>query len=245
MNARHLTLDAPELGRPMHVWCYGHFGPPVVVFPTAAGMAHEWDSHGVIETLRPLLEAGRVKLYCPESNVAAAWTRKEEPPWVRIQRHLAYERWLMQTFVPFVRRDCNHDSMPLGTVGASLGATYAALFALKHPEVFRWALCLSGRYELRNFTGGWDSTDVYFNNPLAFVPGLTGQALERTRQTHLTLVCGQGKWEEGCIEETQALAWVCRDKGIPHKLDLWGHDVSHDWPWWKRQLLFHLPRHVG
>ena len=31
-------------------------------------------------------------------------------------------------------------------------------------------------------------------------------------------------------------------KGIPCELDLWGHDVAHDWPWWRKQLAHHLPR---
>jgi esterase/lipase superfamily enzyme len=24
-------------------------------------------------------------------------------------------------------------------------------------------------------------------------------------------------------------------------LDLWGADVNHDWPWWRRMLPHHLP----
>ena len=35
---------------------------------------------------------------------------------------------------------------------------------------------------------------------------------------------------------------MLQDKGIRCELDLWGHDVSHDWPWWQRQLAHHLPR---
>ena len=27
-------------------------------------------------------------------------------------------------------------------------------------------------------------------------------------------------------------------------LDLWGHDVPHDWPSWRRQIAHHLPRFV-
>jgi esterase/lipase superfamily enzyme len=23
---------------------------------------------------------------------------------------------------------------------------------------------------------------------------------------------------------------------------VWGHDVAHDWPWWRRQLAHHLHR---
>ena len=35
---------------------------------------------------------------------------------------------------------------------------------------------------------------------------------------------------------------VLASKGIPHELDVWGHDVPHDWPSWRRQLSHHLPR---
>lgn len=239
--ARHLLLPSPAMGRDVHLWTYGHFGAPVIVFPTAAGFAHEWHSQGMIEALAPLLGSGRIKLYCPESNVSQAWTGKENPAW-RIAQHALYEQFVLETLVPFVRKDCASTRIPIGVTGASLGGMYAATFALKHPETFDYALCMSGRYEVRNFTNGYDSPDVYYNNPLAFAPHLDGDALDRVRRTHLTLVCGRGKWEEGCIEETIALAAVLREQQIPHERDLWGADVSHDWPWWRRQAAFHLNR---
>jgi esterase/lipase superfamily enzyme len=31
-------------------------------------------------------------------------------------------------------------------------------------------------------------------------------------------------------------------KGIPHEVNLWGYDVSHDWHWWHRQIAEYLPR---
>jgi esterase/lipase superfamily enzyme len=238
-------LPSAAMGRDIHLWTYGHFGMPIVAFPTAAGFAHEWQSQGMVEALTPLLAAGRIKLYCPESNVAEAWTRDGDPRW-RMARHAAYERFVLETLVPFVHEDCRTDRIQIAAAGASLGGLYAALFALKHPEIFSWSLSMSGRYEVRGFTGGYDGPDVYFHNPLAFVPNLSGEPLERIRRnTHLTLVCGQGKWEEGCIEETVALGgWLAR-KGIPHDRDLWGSDVSHDWVWWRRQALFHVGKRFG
>ena len=56
------------MGRGMHLWKYGHFGPPLLVFPSAAGMAHEWEAHGMVEALEPWLETGKLKLYCTETN---------------------------------------------------------------------------------------------------------------------------------------------------------------------------------
>lgn len=244
--ARHRMLPSPAMGRDMHVWTYGHFGAPVIVFPTAAGFAHEWQAQGMIDVLQPFLASGRIKLYCPESNVSEAWTKKETDPAWRIQRHLAYERFVLDTLVPFVREDCRAPNIPIAVTGASLGGMYAATMALRHPETFRWALCMSGRYEARNFTNGYDSPEVYFNNPLAFVPNLAGEALDRVRaHTALTLVCGRGKWEEGCIEETIALAAVLQAKGVPVERDLWGFDVAHDWNWWRRQVVYHFGRRFG
>ena len=44
------------------------------------------------------------------------------------------------------------------------------------------------------------------------------------------------------LASTKALGGVLADKGIPHEVDLWGYDVAHDWPWWRRQFGHHMPR---
>ncbi len=246
MNGRYHRLPSQHMGRDVHLWAYGHFGPPMIVFPTAAGFAHEWQQQGMIDALAPLLQAGRLKLYCPESNVAEAWTRRDRDPRWRISRHLAYERFVLEELVPAVRADCNQPGGRVAVAGASLGAMYAANMALKFPETFWWALCMSGRYEVRGFTDGHDDADVYYNNPLAYVWNLDGAHLQRVREhTGLTLVCGQGQYEDNCIEETTLLAHALATKGVPVERDLWGHDVAHDWTWWQRQARLHLTRRFG
>ena len=246
MRRSHEMIESAAMGRRVHVWCYGHWGAPIVVFPTAAGFAHEWERQGMLEVLSPLVHRGKIKVYCTESNVSEAWTNKEADPRWRIRRHMAYERFVLGDLVPAVRADCRSSEIRMAAAGASLGAFYAANFALKHPETFHYALCLSGRYDATNFTGGYSDTDIYFNNPIAYASNLEGEALERVRgQTHLTLVCGQGKWEEGCIEETHQLGDVLGAKGVSCQKDIWGHDVSHDWIWWQRQALFHLEKTFG
>jgi len=243
MFRKHEMLPSESMGRRVHLWRYGHFGVPLLVFPSAAGMAHEWDAHGMVEALGDYLEAGKLKLYCTESNVAEAWTRKDSDPAWRVGRHKAYEAYVVNELAAFIRDDCQSPQIPIAVSGTSMGAYYSANFALKYPEVFRYALCLSGRYDITWLTDGFNNQDIYFNNPLAYVPNMNGEHLERVRQhTHLALVCGQGKWEDGNIEETQALAGMLAAKGISHECDLWGHDVSHEWPWWKRQARFHLEK---
>lgn len=246
MQRRHEMLQSAAMDRAMHVWVYGHWGAPLLVFPSAAGFAHEWDAQGMIEALAPLVDGQKIKLYCPESNVSQTWTDKHDHPAARMQRHRQYESFIVDELVPAIRRDCETPGIRVATTGCSLGAYYAANFALKYPETFHYALCMSGRYEMTHFTGGFSNGDVFFNNPLAYVRGLRGEPLDRVRRhTHLALVCGQGQWEEGCIEETQELADVCEQLGIPHERDIWGHDVSHNWVWWKRQARLHLGKTFG
>lgn len=241
MLRKHEMIPSKHMGRPVHMWRYGHFGPPVIAFPSASGMAHEWENHGMVEALGDWLEHGKLKLYTVESNVSAVWTRKDEHPQQRIKHHLPYERWVMEELVPFIRRDCQKDDIPIAVTGTSLGALYAANFALKYPRVFRYALCMSGRYDASWMTDGFINNDIYFNSPVHYLPGVEGDYLEQIRRNaHLAVVCGQGQWEDGNIEDAQRFAGLLQAKGISHQLDLWGKDVSHQWPWWARQARHHL-----
>lgn len=229
------------MGRRMHLWCHGHFGPPLLVFPSASGMAHEWEAHGMVEALGDLIGAGRLKLYCTESNVSEAWTRRERHPAERIGLHRRFEQYVVEELVPHIRADCRSDSIPIGVSGTSLGALYSANFALKWPATFRFALCMSGRYDVSWLTDGFVNEDIYYANPLAYLPGLEGERLQAVRDNaRLVVVCGQGKWEDGNVEDTIRFCNLLQQKEIPHQRELWGHDVSHEWPWWRRQARLYL-----
>ncbi len=240
MSARHRLLDSPDLGRRVHLWTFGEVGRPLVVFPSNAGVAHEWEKGGMIDALAPLLAAGRVKIYCPETNVSKSFSGKGGVRW-RMAHHAAYERFVMGTLVPFIREDTRTPHARMTATGCSVGALYSALFVLKHPETFARALCLSGRYRTSGFFGGQSSDDVYLSDPLAFVPNLRGAALERVRRhAHLTLVVGRGAHEDGCIPETLEMGALLHKKRIPSFLGLWGEDSSHTYPWWQKQARHYL-----
>lgn len=212
----------------------------MVVFPSNAGVAHEWQQSGMVDALGPLLAAGRIKLYCPESNISQTFTG-EGPLDARMAGHQRYERFVLDTLVPFIRKDCRSPDARLLATGCSMGALFSSLFALKFPEVFSGALCMSGRYRGTRIISDQWSESLYFNDPLAFVPNLEGAALERVRQqTHLTLVVGQGPFENSCIPETLELGGWLQRKGIPSHVGLWGHDSRHDYNWWQRQASHYL-----
>lgn len=244
MSARHVLLDSPALGRRVHLWCFGEVGQPVIVFPSNAGVAHEWRESGMVDALGPLLAARRLKLYCPESNISQTFSGDGPLPH-RMALHERYERFVLETLVPFIRHDSHSPHARVVGTGCSMGAMLASLFALKHPEVFRGALCMSGRYRGAGFIRGGASEASYFNDPLAFLPNLGGAALERVRrQTHLTLVVGRGPFENRCIPETLELGAWLRRKGIPHHLGVWGSDSRHDYTWWRKQARHYLSQLV-
>jgi len=244
MSARHRLLESPDLGRRVHVWSFGEMGQPLVVFPSNAGVAHEWKEGGMIDALGPLLAAGKLKIYCPETNVSKSFSGHGGMRW-RMAHHHAYERFVMNTLVPFIRDDCRAPHARMITTGCSVGALYASLFVLKHPETFGQGLCLSGRYRTSWFFGGQSNDEVYLNDPLAFVPNLRGQALERVRRNaHLTVVVGTGAHEDGCIPETTEFGTVLKRKRIPSHVAFWGKESSHTYPWWQKQARHYLSQLV-
>ena len=77
MSATHRLLDSPDLGRRVHVWTFGEVGQPLIVFPSNAGVAHEWEKGGMIDALAPLPRPpAAMKIYCPETNVSKSFSGK-------------------------------------------------------------------------------------------------------------------------------------------------------------------------
>ncbi|HUA06268.1 MAG TPA: alpha/beta hydrolase-fold protein [Solirubrobacteraceae bacterium] len=224
---------------------YGHWGRPVLAFPAEKGDAGEFERHGMVGAVGDLIEQGRAKLYCVDSFDAESWSNQGIPLEERARRHGVYESWILDEVVPFIRWDCG-GAAEIITTGVSLGAFHAANFALKRADAFPLAMCLSGNYDPASWDGWGERGDAaYFNNPMDYVAHLGGDHLDWLRG-HLSvlLVCGQGQWEDttGALSSTRSFAGLLRSKGIRCELDLWGHDIAHDWPSWRAQFAHHLPR---
>ena len=147
--------------------------------------------------------------------------------------------------MPFIVDDCG-GTAEIATTGCSMGAFHALNFALRRADLFPLAICLSGNYDPTSWHGWGERGDaLYFNNPTDYVANLHGDHLDWLRgRLSVVLVCGQGQWEDttGSLASTCRMAGLLSDKGIRHELDLWGVDTPHDWPSWRAQLAYHLPR---
>ena len=200
----------------------------------------------MIDAVADLIEAGRVKVYAVDSFDSGSWYRHDVPLEERAQLHGLYEDWIVNQVAPFIRDDSGGDA-EIAVTGVSFGAYHAANFALRHADLFPLAICQSGVYDVSVVAGGHRGDAVYFQNPADYVANLSGDHLDWLRgRVNLVLVCGQGSWEDstGALESTRRFAGQLGEKGIRHELDVWGHDVPHDWPAWRAQIAHHLPRFV-
>jgi esterase/lipase superfamily enzyme len=230
------TARLPEAAR---VARWGSFGRPVLLFPSAGGDCMELERQGVIGALAPLLEAGRIKLYSVDSIAARAWLKGRESAAHRSRIQNGFDAWVREELVPHVHRDCGGDRERIVVGGAYLGAFNAIASLCRHPEVFDSAVCLSGRYDLTGYLDGAMDPDFYFSSPLHYLPGLgdsTELALLRTRA--IWLACGSGRYEEP--DATTRMARLVEEKGISHRLELWGDEFDHDWPTWRAMLSKYL-----
>jgi len=226
---------SPHLNRTMELAVYGHYGFALLLFPTATADHLEHERFLLIEALRPQLQAGKLKVFSVDSVNRESWFNDQAPPRQKAVRQQQYNAYLAEEVLPFVQTHCRGRVLTIAG-GAGFGALLAANALFRRPDLIDGCIGLSGTYDLKPFTGGYWDEDVYFNSPLDYLPQLADEAaLARLRaKRHLYFISGQGAHENP--GSATALGRVLAAKAIPHEVDLWGPDVNHDWPWWRKML---------
>lgn len=244
MHTQEHTWHSPALARDMTLKVYGHWGDPYIVFPSSRGRYFDYEGLGMVDAISGFIDRGRIKLFCVDSVDAQSWYNFSVSPAQRNARHEAYDRYVSDEVVAFARSHCNLPEIRPMTTGCSMGAYHALNFFFKHPDRFQGTIALSGLYRLDRSEFGLktsDLDDVYFNSPLTYLTALSDpQCIAQYAQRTIIACAGQGAWDEEALADTRHLAAICEDKSIAAWIDIWGHDVNHDWPWWYRQMNYFL-----
>jgi esterase/lipase superfamily enzyme len=220
----------------MEMLVYGHAGLPAVVFPTSQGRFYEFEDRGMVDAIRWKIDNGEVQLFCVDSVDAESWYNRNVPPRWRIARQVQYDEYVIHEVVPLVKK--LNWSPKMAAIGCSFGGFHAVTMALRHPDVFTAFLSMSGAFDMDSFLGGYYDQDVYFNQPTHFIPGMSDPwFLDRYRQNTYVLATGV---HDQCWDQNERMAGIMRAKGIPVKLDVWGDNARHDWPWWQRMVQTYL-----
>ncbi len=219
---------------------WGHWGQPVLVFPTAGGDAEEIERMHLVGALSPLIEAGRIKVYSCDSLAGRALAAGTGSVEYRCALLNGFEDYVAHEVVPAIRMDCNDPGAEVVVTGASLGAFAAVAMICRYPQLFRSAVAMSGSYDLESLMGFRGTEDYYFSAPLSFLPGLgDGPMLDALRRRFVLLAYGGGRWENAGVN--WRMAEVLGAKGVPNRVDAWGPEYDHDWPTWRAML----PKYLG
>ena len=147
--------------------------------------------------------------------------------------------------MPYIRSFCRGYGWQVDpgvlVFGCSLGAMHAANLYFRFPQLFDELLALSGVYSSDYGFGGYMDDIVYLNSPVHYLANMpVDHPYLALYREHRAIICvGQGPWE--LTDHTRALHRVLVEKGIPAWVDYWGWDVSHDWPWWFKQVGHFVP----
>jgi esterase/lipase superfamily enzyme len=234
--------NSPTLGQPMPIVTYGHAGHPLLLMPTAAADYLENERFFLVKAVEPFLQAGRIRLFSINSINSQAWMDKNLAVPEQARRQALYVRYIEDEVVPFIRRSCGSDDLRIATSGASFGGFHAANTMLRRPDLFDATIAMSGFYDLApDYLKGYSDDNCYFNNPVWYLQNLEGHPLYLLQTScKIHIVTGQGAYE--APDESRKLSNVLSSRGIPHSLDLWGNDVNHDWPWWRKMLPYAIER---
>jgi esterase/lipase superfamily enzyme len=227
-----------RLGRDMELLVFGHAGAKVLVFPTREGRFYDYENWGLVDALRPSIDAGCIRLFCVDGVDSESLYCRTAPPPARTRRHTQYESYILSEVIPFMLSENGIPSLIVH--GCSIGAYHAVNLALRHPSLFCKVVALSGRYDLTRPVGpfedlfsGYYDQDVYFITPNHFLPNLSDLSLlEPMRRMEITLAVGE---RDAFYESNLVLSHALRNKGIQHRLAIWPGE-AHRARYWREMI---------
>jgi len=239
MERNLFSWYSPALNKDMPVAVYGHYGFALLLIPTAAADYLEYERFQLIDSIAPFIEQGKVKVFSINSINNESWMNNQVDPREKVKLHKQFNEYVFNEVIPYVKLHSSNET-PVITCGASFGALHSANLFFKRPDLINGCICMSGVYDLTEYTKGYYDEDVYFNSPMHFMPNLTDHSiLEEIRKSpHIHLLSGSGAYEDP--NSSKRFARILYDKGIWYELDIWGTEWSHDWPTWRAMLPHYL-----
>lgn len=220
----HTDFYSNILGISLKVEVTGHYGYPIIMFPTSQGQYTQNHDFKLNESINWFVEQGKVKLYNIETIDAWSFYDKKISPKERIKNYELYVRFLAQEFIPYIQKI--HNTNRVAVAGASFGGYHAANLAFRFPDLVSHLFSLSGAFSIRNFMDGYSDEYVYYNCPREFVI-----QDEAWKYKHMHIVLSTSD-EDICKDKNLEMAEILQSKGI----DFWYDErkwINHDWPLWR------------
>lgn len=213
------------MGKEMEMLIFGKKGTPVVIFPSEEGRFFEWEDAGIMEALREQAEEGYNQFFCVDSVNEESFLNKSVDPYVRISRQKQYEDYIMDEVLPQIK-ERNSNGYIVFT-GANLGAYQALLLALKHPGKVHKVISISGTFDIKPHLDGFYDDNVYYNNPVDFIPNLNDlKVLKKISEIDIRLLSYKNDPLQEATRRMSDTLWI---KNLEHEFYIWDEEVSEPW----------------
>ncbi len=223
----------------MPISFYGSYGFALLLVPTAAADFLEYERFQLIDSLAPMIDAGKVKVFSINSINTDSWMNFDMDPYHKVVNHNLWNDYVYEEVVPFIKQQTSAET-PIIVCGASFGALHSANLFFKRPDLLNGCIPMSGVYDLTEYSRGYFNEDVYYNSPMHYLPNLENhELLEQIRRSgHIHLFSGSGAHEDP--DSARRFAGILYAKNIWYELDIWGHEWTHDWPTWRAVLPYYI-----
>src|SRR5229473_1194736 len=167
MKREYHRWHSPRLGIELGVVVYGHWGPPLLGFPTSAGDELELEGQSMVGALADFIDAGRIKFFTANSINGESFYNKGTHPFHRSYVQAMFDSYLHEEVVPFIWNNCQTQGIAISSV-----------------------------YDLRNFMDGMFDDNFYFNNPVDYLSNMSDPWFyEQIAFCDDTMTTGTGPWE--------------------------------------------------
>ena len=236
MKSKTHHWNCPSLGRQMKMNIFGTSGTPVIIFPSEEGGRDEWNDAGIMSSLGEQISEGYNQFFCLDSVADESLLNKNAEPKHRIGRQIQYEKYLIDEVIPFIRKTNNNPYLIFS--GAFLGAYYALLFALKYPEKVDKVIGISGTYDIKPYLDEHYDDNVYYNNPVDFIPNLNDpKILKNISEIDIRLLSYSNDPQK---EESERMSDSLWQKNVDHNFYVWDEVISEPWDLVDSMFIEHL-----
>lgn len=237
MKEEHNKWHSQYIDREFEMLVYGNSGFPVIVFPTSGGRYFEAKDRGLIESVKDLIDKGKVKIFCPDSINNISWYNNNIHPADRVKTHIGYENLILNDVIEFAKFDTGFNKVAVA--GCSFGGFHSVNIAFRHPDKVAYLFSMGGAFDIKRFIHGYYDDNCYFNNPPDYLSDLN-DPWYLNHLSSMGIILGTGKYDF-CLNENIRISDLLQNKRVPHWLDIW-QGAGHDWNWWKEMFHNYLSR---
>ena len=246
MKYEEVSWYSPRLEREMRIKVYGHYGPAFIAFPCQDKQSDDFYNNGMIDALKEFLDAGKMKLFCLDSNDDETVSSHSENKALRAFKIDMYHHYLMEEVLPFVySKQYGYDDIYL--IGMSMGADHALNNFLRRPERFKGCIALSGGYDLTYFYDGYMDENIYNNSIIHYLANMDNNHpyIEIYNSKKVYIEVGNGLFEFLVRDTNVRLKEIWDSKNIHFNFEFWDENSVHDWSSWKYAMPYFIKKILG